>query len=291
MSGFGPSGCLDETLQAARDILRTADTLDSAIVDPAAFVNPELDSILSLADAGNVPAGQTLSHIINLGSSGVGVDNLITLNNTIVDFVGGTRVVPVGEGGSTWIPGQSPETIPIIRSGTALGDYESWTEFTSGRLPGLPEFNNSALNSAGGAIAAAGIAGFGLMAIAKGDQSMKNAMCDLSAEEPCGPINAIFGAVLGLFRAAMEGFIVGFNAMVDILNKALEYLAIVQDMISQMIGWVLDGINAVVGAIFEGIRYALAKLLKLGVDDPCLRAVLDKIGSPNLKTALGIQNV
>ncbi len=267
--------CIDKTMADTVAVLEAP----GALINTAAFVNPEATLIANLIAGGATPQAAILALLVEDPLSHLWPANtvdLVSLYNLLSDFCGGHHISFTG---SAIVTGA---TVPY----PMMGQYHVLTEFLSGKAqvfpiagldPGLGITN----------IAFLGTMSFAAMlGVAAGGRMAENTLCQTDPNDPCRVINGIFGAVLGAFDAVLNAILAGFAVMTDFITMLATYIANMVAAIAAVLQFIQDTINALLNALFSAIRLGLAKLLNSL--DPCLRLVVSNIAGPALQAAIGI---
>lgn len=266
--------CIDQSLQQTANLMSGT----TSLFNPDRFVNPQTALIAQAAGSSAMRQEAILSLVAGSSLNGTQKNTMMQLYNGFSNLGGGGVIT--GWNG----------VLPIFADSPALGmlgAYKNMTDFFSGKLSIFPIDGLPGIEVPG--MALLGTMTFaGLLGVAKGGLNADNALCKVDPAEPCQSINKIFASIMGAYDTALSAIASGLNLMTDLLNSAADYLNDIQEFINQIADWIIQGISAVVEALANAVRYALAKLLNALKLDPCIGTVLELIAGPELKESLGM---
>ena len=272
--------CIDVDLQPV--IAAISGTLD--LINPAAFINPQLGVITQLTSLG-LSKQLAIEAMLTTGTVSISLEeanNMALLYNTFAGLSGGFTIeLP--------IVGMHPYTIhkTAYAGNHALHQYRAMTDFFSGKLSVFPV---GVLSATVPGVAVLGTMTFaGVLGAAYGGRMAANTLCQIDHENnPCGIILDIFGSILGAFDVTMNVMIAGLNLLIDLRTNILGIIATIAGYINGILQFIIQSITALINALSLSVRFALAKLLASLKLDPCLAQVLGVVAGVELKAALKI---
>lgn len=262
---LGPGACSQTRIKAISDLFTSAD----ALINPAAFVNPQLTNILNMQQGSTNALQHAETYRVYLESIVPPPPNIVTLLGQVDAF-----------------------EAELTRFDSAVLQYQKMTSFFSGQEANFPTGWDTGLIFAGGAPQGwemLGVLSFaGLLGTVKGGNQSAYVKCEVDPNDPCAKVQKILGAVTGAFDAVLNAVINGLNTMIDFASKILEYTAMITGYIENVVAIVANALAELSQQLVSLIRDGLAKLLEGIKLDPCLNAVLQNIAGVDLKNALAI---